>query len=35
VAFYLLCFLAPVGLALVGVALWRQARGRRSRLVRS
>jgi hypothetical protein len=33
VTFYLLCFLAPLGLTLIGVALWRQARGRRSRVV--
>lgn len=29
---YLLSLLAPVGLAVVLVALWRRARGRRSRL---
>ncbi|MEO8105827.1 MAG: hypothetical protein ABI720_00780 [Actinomycetes bacterium] len=32
VAVYLLCFLAPVGLGLILVALWRRARTRSARL---
>jgi hypothetical protein len=32
VAFYLLCFLAPVGLGLILVGLWRTARARGRRL---
>ena len=32
VAVYLLCFLAPLGLAVVLVALWRRARSRSERI---
>jgi hypothetical protein len=32
VVFYLLCFLAPVGLGLILVGLWRAARGRSRQL---
>jgi hypothetical protein len=35
VAFYLLCFLAPVGLGLILVSLWRTARARRRLLLAS
>ncbi len=32
VAVYLLCFLAPIGLGMILVALWQRARSRSSRL---
>jgi threonine/homoserine/homoserine lactone efflux protein len=35
VAFYLLCFLGPIGLALILVGLWRSARARTRQLQRA